>query len=459
MEHRETDPTDKFHRLGVQPAMAAALASDYRPVRVLSRGGMGMIMLAQELVTKRIVAIKVLSSETKDLLPLAQQFMREAVITARLQHPNIVPVYRLGFLDGQRSHPHLFYTMKYIDGSSYASARPRMTLEERIAALAGVAAALAYAHGCKLWHRDLKPDNVMLGPHDDVYVVDWGLVSITPGEVYRLALPQVAVFDVSQPLPEIVDELLEDTPEAVTALGTRGPNKILGTPLYMSPEQAIDAPQIMGPPSDVWALGVLLFEALCDRHPYVADPAASNSEILTGTQTATIPPVLAVAPGTPEHIARLCDAMLARASDARPPASEVLAVLKKSIRSRAREVLGEPRWPPIANALPVKPLMDTPALPWPRPGISPAEPTLLLNGTPRPELPLPPLASGNGHLKTRPGDTLARASLETNLDLGTRSVSGDDSAGKGVTVVSPTGYRIEGLTAEDALFLLRELGR
>src|SRR5262249_30480215 len=162
---------------------------------------------------------------TKNLLPLAQQFMREAVITARLQHPNIVPVYRLGFLDRDLSHPHLYFSMKFIEGSSYATVRARLKLAERLKVLAGLAAALAYAHGKKLWHRDLKPDNVMLGPHDDTYVVDWGLVTVTHGEDYRLELPEVAMLDRVQPLPEDIDTLLKETPEAITKAGD---NTLLG---------------------------------------------------------------------------------------------------------------------------------------------------------------------------------------------------------------------------------------
>jgi serine/threonine protein kinase len=514
MANSETERTDKFERIGVQSVTAVALASDFRPIRALSRGGMGAILLAEEVVTKRLVAIKVLNPETKSLLPLAQQFMREAVITARLQHPNVVPVYRLGFLDGDRQHPHLFFTMKFIDGSSYATVRHKLSLDERLAVLGGVAAALTYAHSRKLWHRDLKPDNVMLGPYDDVYVVDWGLVSIAPGAGYRLDLPEIAMLDLVQALPDEIDTLLEETAEAVTVAGAGGPNKVLGTPLYMSPEQASDDRDLMGPPSDVWALGVMLFEALCDMHPYVDDLSASNLEILTSTLTTKIPPVFRVAPQVPSQIAALCDAMLAHDIAARPQASDVLHVLRALVRGRvagapgrsaqgaqgahdgpthisntllqstSKTIVGQQRSRSLALApLPARPSssLTTP----PGGGVVLAEPLPELS----PDAVYPPYANeaanandatgalyvnyaGDVEAAAQPAQ-LTRVSDEadvppgkpaTPLSRGARREPVPPSqqpppASRTVTIVSPDGYRVEGITAEQALSFLKTLGR
>jgi serine/threonine protein kinase len=432
MSNSEMERTDKFQRIGVQSVTAVALACDFRPIRALSRGGMGAILLAEEVVTKRLVAIKVLNPETKNLLPLAQQFMREAVITARLQHPNVVPVYRLGFLDGDRRHPHLFFTMKFIDGSSYASVRHKLSLDERLKVLAGVAAALSYAHGRKLWHRDLKPDNIMLGPYDDVYVVDWGLVSIAPGSGHRLDLPEIAMLDLVQALPDTIDTLLQETPEAVTVAGSGGPNKVLGTPLYMSPEQASDDRDVMGPPSDVWALGVMLFEALCDMHPYVDDPSASNLEILTSTIATSIPPVSRLAPEVSPQLTALCDAMLAHDSSERPTASDVLEVLQASVRQRFAIAQGHLPSPTVAlpeEAGPRSTLQTSPS------STSATSRTVVGEMRQR-SLALAPVASRS------PADPAARAA---------------PAEARGVTVVAPSGYRVEGLTVEQALALLKAL--
>jgi len=309
---------------------------------------------------------------------------------------------------------------------------------------------------------------VMLGPHEDTYVVDWGLVSIAPGVGHHLDLPEIAMLDVVQALPETIDTLLQGTPEAVTVAGSGGPNKVLGTPLYMSPEQAADDREVMGPPSDVWALGVMLFEALCDMHPYVDDPSASNLEILTSTLTTAIPPVARVAPGVPPQLAALCDAMLAHDSAARPAASEVLAALRPPARSRgsgagpsasppvaaiggaalhasttllhpsSKTIVGDPRARSSAVPAPAGPSLATP-------GIGAAAPARREPST------RPIEAIGIGADDRTPVPAANRGDGAPMIE---HRLPGTDRT---VAIVSPAGYRLEGITVEEALAILKAL--
>src|SRR5882757_8903157 len=137
--------TDRAHKL----------AERFKPVMEISQGGMGKIVLAKEILSGRYVALKVMLDYALNNDMLVEQFMREAIITARLQHPNIIPVYDLGFLnEGQ-----LYYTMRYVEGKPLSALASSMTVEDRLRVLRSAAIAVDYAHSQSLWHRDLKPQS------------------------------------------------------------------------------------------------------------------------------------------------------------------------------------------------------------------------------------------------------------------------------------------------------------
>jgi len=150
---------------------ASNLSERFRPILPISQGGMGKIMLVQEKLSGRYVALKVMLEKVLDQPSLVQQFVREAVITARLHHPHIIPVHDLGFLEGNQ----LYYTMQYIDGQPFNKLIHQVSLEERLLILRSAALAVHYAHNQGLWHRDLKPHNILVGQFGDTYVTDWGL--------------------------------------------------------------------------------------------------------------------------------------------------------------------------------------------------------------------------------------------------------------------------------------------
>jgi WD40 repeat protein/tRNA A-37 threonylcarbamoyl transferase component Bud32 len=221
-------------------ATAAPALRDPKRYRILGehgRGGLGRVSRARDVELGRDVAIKELiaRSDANEL-----RFLREAVITARLEHPSIIPVHEAGrWPDGTP-----FYAMKLVSGRSLRDLiAERTSVDERIGLLhhvIAVADALAYAHDCNIIHRDLKPSNVVVGDFGETVVIDWGLAK------NLVASDQDAVNDA--PLRDLLDDRL-------TSAGA-----ILGTPAYMAPEQARG--ERVDQRADVYAIGAMLWE-LC----------------------------------------------------------------------------------------------------------------------------------------------------------------------------------------------------
>ena len=230
---------------------------------------------------------------------LVHQFIREAVITARLQHPHIIPIHELGFLtEGQ-----LYYTMRYIDGNTYDEIIYNIDLIERLRILRSAALAVDHAHEQGLWHRDLKPNNILVGALGDAYVIDWGLVSVEPNRNYRLNLPRIIVERQTYVMP---DSLLDDTSEAVTTHA----GSIVGTPAYMAPEQALGHDAEMGSVSDVWAFGVMLFEAITGRHPIENVKSLKPRNIMVEIIKSNFPSPREISEEIPTVLDNLCRRML-----------------------------------------------------------------------------------------------------------------------------------------------------
>jgi serine/threonine protein kinase len=289
----------EFRRQGIGTSAASKLAERFRPIQVVSSGGMGKVILVQETLSGRFAAMKIMLESAARDNSLVQQFVREAVITARLQHPHILPVYDLGFLDGDQ----LYFTMAYVDGESFRAVMPRLDLPDRVRVIRCAALAAAHAHARGLYHRDIKPHNILVGPVGDAYLIDWGLVSVRPGCEYRLNIPKIVVDRTELAIP---DTLMEQTDGAITASNQFA----LGTPQYMAPEQCTrDAPR-MGAASDVWSLGIVLFEALTGRHPLVSADHRSPIQIMSRVVTEPVPNPDDVAPGVPPELGQLCTGML-----------------------------------------------------------------------------------------------------------------------------------------------------
>ena len=205
-------------------------STKYTFVKELARGGMGTVYLAEDRELNRLVAIKVLNTpEVTD--DLRSRMVREAQIIARLEHPGIVPVHDVGTLPDGR----IFYAMKYVRGSrldEYAAQNP--SLRDRLRKFQAACDAVAFAHAHGVIHRDLKPQNIMIGSFGEVLVMDWGVAKIKP---------------------QMNADERRSEPDG-TIIGTRG---------YMAPEQARGEIDQLDERADVYSLGAVLRFLLKDQ--------------------------------------------------------------------------------------------------------------------------------------------------------------------------------------------------
>jgi serine/threonine protein kinase len=220
----------------------------YRLGAPLGRGGMGVVYEAFDRDLERDVALKVLAAPAPTAAE-EERLRREARILARLEHPGIVPVHDVGRLDDGR----LFYVMKRVRGrrldEAVSSDRP---LRERLRLLERAAEAVAFAHAQGVLHRDLKPANIMVGEFGEVLVVDWGVASLARGD---------RDGEAASPSPTTAGS------GAVAAFDVTGAGTVLGTPGWMSPEQAAGDVARLTPATDVWGLGAALHWLLIGRPP------------------------------------------------------------------------------------------------------------------------------------------------------------------------------------------------
>lgn len=235
----------------------------HKILRKLGRGGTSEVFLAREPLWNREVALKIV---LPDLEPrLHKQFVEEAYITGQLQHPAIVPIYRVGQADDGRD----WYTMKRVQGRTLAeiirslrSGNERdletYNLRRRAALMSAVCEGVAYAHDHGVVHRDLKPGNIMIGDYNEVYILDWGLAKMLFGRPDGEARePRQWDADLEQA------GMLEEDPAGVES----GRALVSGTPAYMSPEQARGETKVVDRRSDVWSLGAVFFQLLTLQAP------------------------------------------------------------------------------------------------------------------------------------------------------------------------------------------------
>jgi hypothetical protein len=272
----------------------------YEVGEVLGEGGMGVVYKARQVVLDRLVALKVIRPSWVADAAVRERFRAEARVVARFDHPNIVRVYDSG---EQAGRP--YFALELISGGSLAQACARRPYAPRAAAelVAQLADALDYAHRQGVVHRDLKPANVLLTAEGSPKVADFGLARLLDG-----------------------------------AVGQTEPGRCLGTPAYMSPEQADGRPEGAGRATDVFGLGAILYELLTGRPPYQGE---TFEEVLGQARRAQAPPVREINPRAPAVLARACRKALAADPRQRHPSAAALAQdLRRYLgRGRRRAVL------------------------------------------------------------------------------------------------------------------------
>jgi serine/threonine protein kinase len=221
----------------------------YKLLERVARGGMGVVYSAEDEKLERRVALKVLDVPGADG-DLANRLIREARVLARLEHPGIVPVHDVGVLADGR----VFYTMKFVEGQRLDKYIESVaSIPDRLRIFLRICDAVSFAHARGVLHRDLKPANIMVGSFGEVLVMDWGLAKILRGQ----ATPQAQAMDpdatiLEKPKPP-ADSGTPTQASVITGHGT-----VMGTPGYMSPEQARGDVEQLNARSDIFSLGALL---------------------------------------------------------------------------------------------------------------------------------------------------------------------------------------------------------
>jgi serine/threonine-protein kinase len=213
----------------------------YRIVRHLATGGMGSVYRAFDPVARKDIAIKVIPAGFLDA-ELSMRFVDEAVLAARIAHPNVIRIYDVG-MEGEIP----YYTMDLVEGVSLAEELDLLALRDVVRVLRDISSALGAAHRQGIVHRDVKPSNIFLDVQGNVFLSDFGVArfaGLAAGPDARGTFPKDADLFVTEPGMQI------------------------GTPKYMSPEQVEADSKLIGPEADVWAIGVILYEALAGQPPF-----------------------------------------------------------------------------------------------------------------------------------------------------------------------------------------------
>ena len=221
----------------------------YQLLERVARGGMGTVYAARDETLDRRVALKVLDIPVADG-DLARRLNREARVLALLEHPGIVPVHDVGTLDDGR----VFYAMKFVEGQrldKYVEAVA--SLPDRLRLFLRICDAVAFAHARGVLHRDLKPANVMVGAFGEVLVMDWGLAKIL-----REQSSGAPDSDPEATIHRAPSQASEHATDSTQATRVTGQGTVLGTPGYMSPEQASGDIAQVNERSDIFSLGAVL---------------------------------------------------------------------------------------------------------------------------------------------------------------------------------------------------------
>ncbi len=285
----------------------------YAYFQTVAKGGKSIIQSCKDLHLNRTICYKTLLPEFANDDIEQKRLLREARVSAMLQHPNIVPTYELG----RNKQGHYYFTMKLVHGYTLREVlnyRERYDLTQLINIIIQVAYALDYAHSMGVIHRDIKPENILIGPYGEILLLDWGLAKV------RSAAPQTDDAAESTETPEPTQRVDEDPTMT-------GYQKLQGTLFYMSPEQIQRDPAIDSR-SDIFSLGVILYEGLTGRTTVEGDQV---DEVIAAILNNTIPKPSSVAENIPGLLEEATMKCLQRNPDERvQSAGELVRLLKQN---------------------------------------------------------------------------------------------------------------------------------
>ena len=298
-----------------------AAGDRFRILRPHAQGGLGRVSIALDVELHREVALKEIHPERADDGESRARFIQEAEVTGRLEHPGVVPLYSLGC----RADGRPFYAMRFVRGESLKEAIARLhggpastssrpdpvrwnrALRQLLNRFVAVCNVVAYAHSRGVIHRDLKPSNILLGPYGETLVVDWGLAKVV-GRGEPATHPGTA---------EATLRLASASGTADTVAGSA-----IGTPAYMSPEQAEGQVGALGPASDIYGLGATLYAVLVGRPPF---PAPDVATVLNDVRRGAYDPPRQVNPRVPAALEAICRNAMALRPDQRYATARSLA--------------------------------------------------------------------------------------------------------------------------------------
>lgn len=313
------------------PTYPPTIGQRYQIEGEIARGGMGAVLRATDSDLRREIALKYLLNQSDAEKKL--RFLEEAQITGQLEHPNIVPIHELGV--DQNNRP--FFTMKMVKGRSLAQvldelgrnpaeAGQEWSLGRLLNVFVCACNALTYAHSRGVLHRDLKSANIMIGDFGEVYVMDWGVAKVLQqgSDAAAPAPPIAEVAPLPLPAPAVRQVVTSRAPQ----LHLTQDGAVVGTPVYMPPEQAAGKIAQLDQRSDVYSLGAILYEILTLQPP-IANEGGYLNVILCVLEGAIVPPEQrhpqrAAAGHIPRELAAIALKALAKRPEDRYPSAEAL---------------------------------------------------------------------------------------------------------------------------------------